>query len=243
MGYKGASVYDNHEFFESYLARRNREMSPNNIIEKPVLLELLGDVTGKQVVDLGCGEATIGQELLQHGCFFYEGVEGSNKMVEKAKEVLAETNSIIHHSSIESWDFPGMKYDLAISRMALHYLEDLAPVFTNIYRSLKDNGQFVFSVQHPVLTSSVMSASHSPKRTNWIVDDYFDIGERKELWINKEVIKYHRTVEEYFRLLKGAGFKIEDLRECSPTFESFENEEEYIRRKRIPLFLIFSCNK
>ncbi|WP_163102117.1 class I SAM-dependent DNA methyltransferase [Peribacillus alkalitolerans] len=243
MEYKGSSVYDNEEFFESYLARRNREESPNNIIEKPVLLELIGDVKGKKVLDLGCGEARFGLELFDLGCSYYEGVEGSDKMVGNALKVLEGTPSKIYHSTMETWVYPVNQYDLVVSRMALHYLEDLSPVFNQVFKSLGKSGHFIFSVQHPLLTSSLEKATDSSKRTNWIVDDYFNSGERIEPWIDKEVVKYHRTIEDYYRLLKNAGFQIEDLRECSPIKTHFKSEDEYLRRKRIPLFLIFSCSK
>lgn len=42
MAYTGSSLYDKEQFFESYRARRNRETSPNNSIESPILYELLG---------------------------------------------------------------------------------------------------------------------------------------------------------------------------------------------------------
>lgn len=88
--------------------------------------------------DLGCGDAEFGLELMKQGCSFYEGVEGSLNMVQKAVSVLDYTASKIQHSSMETWDFPQEQYDLVVSRLALHYLE-------------KVDGQFVFSVQHPVL--------------------------------------------------------------------------------------------
>lgn len=69
------------------------------------------------------------------------------------------------------------------------------------------------------------------------------MGERIERWIDEEVVKYHRTIEEYFRLLKEAGFKITDLREGMPKRENFLHKEEYERRMRITLFLIVSCEK
>ena len=141
---------------------------------------------------------------------------------------------------METWDFPQEQYDLVVSRLALHYLEDLESVF-KLYSSLKVDGQFVFSVQHPILTSSVQSATKSA-RTDWKVDDYFNTGKRVEL-DEKEVVKYHRTIEEYFKELKHAGFKIEEISECRPRLENFKSEEEYRRRMRIPLFLVFACSK
>ncbi len=223
-------------------SRRHRVESPNNIIEKPVLMELIGDVSGKKVLDLGCGDAEFGLELIKQGCSFYEGVEGSLNMVQKAVSVLDRTTSKIHHSSMEAWDFPQEQYDLVVSRLALHYLEDLESVFKRVYSSLKVGRQFVFSVQHPILTCSVQSATKSA-RTDWKVDDYFHTGKRVEPWIEKEVVKYHRTIEEYFKEIKCAGFKIEEISECSPRLENFKSEEEYRRRMRIPLFLLFACSK
>lgn len=242
MEYKGAAVYDNDEFLDNYLTRRHRAESPNNIIEKPVLMELIGDVSGKKVLDLGCGDAEFGLELMKQGCSFYEGVEGSLNMVGKAVSILDRTTSKIHHSSMEAWDFPDEEYDLVVSRLALHYIENVEPVFKRVYSSLKIDGQFIFSVQHPILTSSVQSATKSA-RTDWKVDDYFHAGKRVEPWIEKEVVKYHRTIEEYFNELKRAGFKIEEISECSPRLENFKSEEEYKRRMRIPLFLVFACSK
>lgn len=243
MEYKGSSAYDNTDFFVNYLSRRNRADSPNNIIEKPVLLELIGDVVGKQVLDLGCGDAGFGYELLKLGCGFYEGVEGSVNMVNEARNKVDSANSKIHHAAMESWNYPAQQYDLVISRLALHYLQDLKPTFDQIRRALNSKGKFIFSVQHPVLTSSMKSAAASGKKSDWIVDDYFEMGKRTEPWIGESVIKYHRTFEEYFQSLKRAGFQVEDVRECTPNYQMFNSEEEYQRRMRIPLFLVFSCTK
>ena len=243
MSYKGSEVYDQEAFFQHYTARRERQESPNERIESPVFKELLGDVTGQAILDLGCGHGSFGNELLQQGCQSYHGVDGSKNMVNAANVNLEGTNSTIYHSSLESWDFPEESYDTVISRLVFHYIDDVQSIFNHVHATLKDEGRFVFSVQHPVLTSSIESAARSPKKSNWIVDEYFETGKRVEPWIEEEVVKYHRTVENYFRLLKKAGFSIEDIRECAPQREQFDSEEEYKRRKRIPLFLVFSCRK
>ncbi|MFJ7855786.1 class I SAM-dependent DNA methyltransferase [Peribacillus frigoritolerans] len=243
MEYRGASAYNDDKFFENYITRRNREESPNNIIEKPILLELIGDVVGRKVLDLGCGEAKLGVELLQKGCISYDGVEGSVNMVREATKNLNGTEGNVHLSSMETWNFQSENYDLVVSRLALHYLAELKNIFQEVHRSLANNGKFIFSVQHPILTSSIKSAVASSSKADWIVDDYFNSGERIEPWIDKRVVKYHRTFEEYYQLLKLAGFKIEDIREGTPRVEEFSSESEYKRRMRIPLFLIFSCKK
>ena len=243
MEYNGAAAYDDATFFKDYLRRRNRVESPNNSIEKPIILELMRNINGKKVLDLGCGDAQFGVELLQKGCIHYDGVEGSENMVREANKNLQTTTGHVYFSAMEEWDFPTETYDIVVSRLALHYLADLQGIFSFIYNALVSNGKFIFSVQHPILTSSCKSAVPSVAKTNWIVDDYFNSGKRVEPWINKNIVKYHRTVEEYFQLLKQAGFTIIDIREGMPKNSNFSSESEFQRRMRIPLFLMFLCEK
>lgn len=243
MEYRGSSVYDNDDFLSTYLMRRKRQASPNNILEKPVLLQLIGEVRGKKVLDLGCGDAEIGKELLEAGCSFYEGVDGSVNMVGKAQQALTSESSRIHLASMEDWDFPRESYDLVISRLALHYLEDLQKVVQQIHHSLKPGGHFIFSVQHPILTSSINNPEGEQKRSSWLVDDYFKIGNRTEKWMGKDVVKYHRTIEEYFRIINDCGYRVSTLKECTPQRKYFTSEEEYLRRMRVPVILLMSCEK
>ena len=184
-----------------------------------------------------------GQELLQAGAINYHGVESSHRMYKLAAQNLKDLSATLTLASIESYDYSTQAYDLVTSRLVLHYVKNIEMVFQEIYRSLKSNGKFVFSVQHPLTTSSFISKSPSEKRENWIVDDYFKEGERQELWMDQLVAKQHRSVESYFTALTKAGFEITALREGRPCREYFQEEAEYERRKRIPLILAFSCLK
>ena len=57
------------------------------------------------------------------------------------------------------------------------------------------------------------------------------------------MVKYHRTIEEYWQLIHKSGFKVIEIRESKPLKTNFKKLEEYERRKRIPLFLIFKLKK
>ena len=57
------------------------------------------------------------------------------------------------------------------------------------------------------------------------------------------MVKYHRTIEHYFKALTKSGFSVVDLREGTPQREHFANDEEFERRLRIPVVLAFSCAK
>lgn len=243
MAFTESEVYNNDSFFEQYMKRRYRNDNPNDTIEKPALLQLIGDVKEKTILDLGCGDAQFGVELLQKGCLSYTGIEGSHLMYTEAIKQLENKNGIVHFINLKDYTYPSSTFDLVTSRLALHYIEHLDIIFQNVYQTLKNDGIFTFSVQHPVITSSFESLQTSGKRTSWLIDNYFKTGERIEPWIEQDVIKYHRTIEQYFTLLQQAGFTITDLREAIPKRNHFQSEEEYTRRLRIPLFLLFSCKK
>ncbi|KIL43179.1 class I SAM-dependent methyltransferase [Jeotgalibacillus campisalis] len=243
MEYKGPSAYDQEAFFSNYMKRRGRKDSPNHAIETPIIYELLNDVQHKTILDLGCGDASFGSELIERGAAGYTGIEGSEQMVKAARENLKGMNGEVHHHTMETYDYPLEKYDIVTSRFAIHYVEELDGLFQNIHRSLKEGGRFVFSVQHPLTTASFTSKKSGDKRENWVVDDYFLEGERKEPWIDQIVVKYHHTIESYFSALVRSGFVVTDLREGKPARENFTDENEYQRRLRIPVVLAFSCVK
>ena len=243
MEYRGSSVYEQEDFLSNYLKRRNRHDSPNNAIEAPIIFELLGDFSGKAILDLGCGDASFGRELLERGAKSYSGVEGSEQMMNKARKEMEGLDGTLYQITMEAYSFPPNDVDIVTSRFAIHYIEEIEQLFKNIHSTLKEEGKFVFSVQHPLTTSSFESKKSGEKRGSWIVDDYFLEGERKEPWIDKLVVKYHRTIEHYFTALTEAGFKITDLREGLPQRGHFSTEEEFQRRNRIPVVLIFSCTK
>jgi SAM-dependent methyltransferase len=152
-------------------------------------------------------------------------------------------NGEIVHTKIENWGFRAESFDLVISRLALHYVANLAGTFHHVNKTLKKDGRFVFSIVHPVITSSDKSREKSGVRYDWIVDDYFISGSRRVRFMGEFVEQYHRTIEELFCSLQNAGFIIEQLRESRPRPEIFEDENLYTRRMRIPLFLFFSSLK
>lgn len=256
MEYRGSEFYDREEQFAKYTARRGMPENANDTLEEPIIWEMTGEVKGFSVLDIGCGDAQFGQKLLQAGAESYTGIEGSRNMHELAVQTLQEVEgqAKIILTTIEDWmeaEDRGnhaaaatgknrVSYDLVISRLVLHYIEDVAPLFTKIHEILKPGGRFIFSIEHPVITSTLQP---SGIRTNWTVDQYFVPGYRTQEWMGGQVLKYHRTVEDYFQTACRAGFQVSNLRESKPVRERFIHEETYERRLRIPLFLFMELTK
>jgi len=157
-------------------------------------------------------------------------------MVAAARQTLAGTGGEVVHATLEDWEYPAAAFDLAVSSLTLHYLADADAIFARVFRSLAPGGRFVFSVEHPVITSTDRGWASGP-RGAWLVDDYFAVGPRETAWLGGRVVKHHRTVEGYFAALQGAGFAVDCLRESHPRRDRFADEAEFARRLRIPLFL------
>jgi cyclopropane fatty-acyl-phospholipid synthase-like methyltransferase len=203
-------------------------------------MDELGSVRGLRVLDLGCGDAGTGVTVLAAGCATYHGVDGSRLMIEAATAHLDGTPATVSLGDLEDFEACAEPFDLIVSRMALHYLEDIGALFGHSYRSLTAGGRIVFTVTHPVVTSNDRRASTNERRQDWLVDNYFIEGPRAQVWLGTDSVWQHRTIETYIRELRGAGFDLTNLRECAPRPESFDDASEFQRRHRIPLILLMS---
>jgi SAM-dependent methyltransferase len=251
MAAKGPEFYDNDVVFQSYMQFRHGVDNTNVTMERPKMLELVGDVAGKRILELGCGDAAFGREALLNGCQKYLGVDGSLNMIAVAEHNLANTAGRVICANLETWDYPLNSFDLVLARFVLHYIADLPTLFTQVAAALNTEGRFVFSVEHPVVTA--YNRAHHPENMlpdffenepgSWIVDDYFDEGLRVTSWLDGEVKKYHHTVECYFKLAQNAGLIVEQLCESCPQRERFNTEEIYQLRRRVPSILFFACRK
>jgi SAM-dependent methyltransferase len=112
-------------------------------------------------------------------------------------------------------------YGLVFCGLALHYVKNLKNVIDQVHASLMPGGIFVFSIEHPFLTTpknpNGFTKSVDGETDQWPVDSYFDEGERKITWLVQGVKIQHRTLSSYLTLLTGAGFEVVKMDEWGIT--------------------------
>jgi SAM-dependent methyltransferase len=122
-------------------------------IERYTLLRLVGDVAGKAVIDLACGEGYYTRELRRRGAAPVVGVDLSGEMIRLAQAEEARQPLGIEYrvGDVRSLDMPG-RFDLAFAAYLLNYArtaEELAQMCRAVARALRPGGRFVTANNNP----------------------------------------------------------------------------------------------
>ena len=239
----GTVYYDQKDIYDRYLEHRQKIDNPNLVIERPIIRELIGEAADLDVLDLGCGYGEMGEYLLKNAINSYHGIDPSQRMIAAARERLKGDQLTLEVESIDSFQWQTGTYDLVISRMVFHYLPQIEVVLHNCYEALKPGGRLIISVEHPVMTSMMGLQEQQVKKTSCTVGKYFESGPRHHHWMGGAVIKYHRSIEEYFMLIQQQGFLLTDLREGQAEEQYFTEKSAFERRKNLPRYLILKAVK
>ena len=236
------NIYDDEIFFEGYSELRRNNKGYNEYLEEPAIDALLPNLKKLDVLDIGCGFGFFSTKVIEKGARSYLGIDISQKMLSKAKRLENEKVKFVN-SSIEDFDYHEQKYDLVVSSVCLHYVENIDNILKKIFKSLKPNGEFIFSVEHPICTSLLKGWHTNESKIHWPVDNYFDESKRYQNWFTDNVVKYHRTTETYVGSIIRAGFTLSNLLEPSPSKDDMRLREDLIDHYRRPALLVIKARK
>jgi len=100
--------------------------------------------------------------------------------------------------AMEDVEFPEESFDVILSSLAIHYVEDYETLVKKIYSMLKPGGSLAFTVEHPVFTAHGAQDWHYDEKgeiLHFPVDNYYDEGKRATLFLGEQVIKFHFEVK------------------------------------------------
>ena len=150
------NIFDNETFFEGYRAIRDREGNANDLFEIPALFSLLPDLNGKSILDLGCGFGEHCVEFVNKGASKVVGIDISEKMLEVAKKENSNPAITYMLLPIEDIEMVDGKFDIVISSLAFHYVEDFDGAVKKIYDKLNTGGNFIFHRKTPSIRPIVV---------------------------------------------------------------------------------------
>ena len=177
----------------------------NALYDRPAMLDLLGPVAGKRILDVGCGPGLYAEELVQRGAEV-TGLDQSPEMIALARARLGEAADFHVHDLAQPLDWlEGGSFDLAVMALVIHHLDDRVAALREIHRVLADDGALVVSTHHP--------------STDWRRrgGSYFDVEVIEETWSRGWQIRFWRQpLTDTCAEFAAAGFLIERLVEPRP---------------------------
>lgn len=241
------NIYDNQTFFDGYKKLRENPSAANIIVEKPALFSLCPDFTSKTVLDLGCGYGENCKEFARLGAKQVVGIDISEKMLQMAEKENKSDNVQFLRISMNDLSSLNQKFDIILSSLAVHYIENFDKLLKDIFELLNDGGLFIFSQEHPLTTAlkkeSYWSRDNDGNILHYNLTDYSLLGERKTNWIIDNVIKYHRSFSAIFNSLIAEGFLIEKVLEPLPDEKTMEQYPSYQKYYHKPDFLLIKARK
>lgn len=238
--------YDDDKFFEAY-SRFPRSVSGLSAAgEWHALKALLPPFEGKRVLDIGCGFGWHCAYAARHGASYVLGIDISQRMLTAAREKNTAPAVEYRSMAMEDIDFPSASFDIVISSLAFHYTPDFSDICRRVHACLIPEGDFVFSVEHPVFTAQgtqdwVYAADGSPD--HWPVDRYFSEGKRDAVFLGEHVTKYHRTLMTYLGELLKTGFFISGFVEPTPGEHLLDTVPGMRDELRRPMMLLVSAKR
>ncbi|MEK7480423.1 MAG: class I SAM-dependent methyltransferase [Patescibacteria group bacterium] len=226
---------------------------------KPNLLRVIGDMRGKRVLDVACGEGFFSRALAAAGAHV-TGVDIAPELIAIAKKLgLAGVQYLAAPAS--RMPLPDSSFDVAICVLALQNIKDLSGTLAQVSHLLKKDSPFIIVLNHPCF--------RIPRHSHWGFDaDGSPAGggagvqfRRIDRYLSETSIpvqmhpgkdprvttlSYHRPLQVYMKELAKHGFVLAGLEEWISHRASEKGprrDAEDRARKEFPLFLMLSARK
>jgi 2-polyprenyl-3-methyl-5-hydroxy-6-metoxy-1,4-benzoquinol methylase len=206
-------------------------------MNNPAMLKIIGNVKGKQLLDLSCGEG-YNTRILAKGGARVIGVDFSKEMIRLARQKERSDRLGIKYYVSDAADLKELgskRFDLVTCFMALMDIEHYEDAISQVARVLKKKGRFVFSITHPCFEygdtvdgepiAEWKYEEGKEKVGHLEVKRYFGITKCEVSWDMERLVhpfrttSFHRTLTDYFQALHKNGFVITRLVEPKPTLK------------------------
>jgi SAM-dependent methyltransferase len=239
------NLYDDPAFFAAYARLERSVEGLAGAAEWPRLRALLPPLSGRRVVDLGCGYGWFCRFAREQGAAAVLGVDLSERMLARAAELTTDPAVTYLREDLDRLVLPARSFDLAFSSLALHYLEHVDHLLATVAGALAPGGHLVFSVEHPIYTAPRRPGwlAGEDGRRRWPIDGYFDEGPRETDWLVKGVVKQHRALATWLDALARHGLALRRLEEFGPSAAQLAAHPDWAAERERPMFLLVAAER
>jgi SAM-dependent methyltransferase len=207
---------------------------------------LLGDLTGRVILEVGCGTASSARWLASQGALAV-GVDLSGGMLYHARAGNAESGVDVPlvQGSADQLPFSNESFDAACSAFgAVPFVADSGAVLREVARVLRPGGRWVFAVTHPMRW---IFPDDPGEGGLTVTQSYFDRTPYLEVDEDGRAtyVEHHRTLGDFVRQIRAAGMVLTDLIE--PEWPAGHDREwgqwSPLRGRLFPGTAIFCCER
>ena len=238
---KPDSEYDRHgDFYYDFIKKGLAEEDSIFNLTVAVILDMLGNVKGKKICDLACGEGHLSRRLAGFGASV-TGVDLSENLLNHAQEESVDHSiNFILDDAQELAELDEESFDAVICNMALMDIADLSRTLQAVKKVLVSQGQFIFSVLHPCFESpfSVTDGEllELDENGNFAASRVFEYAKEGKWYSGGTGMRgtfgsIHRKVSTYINSLIETGFELKRVEE--PTLPDSEHEDPVKQWSRV----------
>ena len=171
-------------------------------------LNVLPDVAGKDVIELGCGTAYWSAWLARRGAKPV-GIDISEQQLESARGFQLEhgIEFPLLHGNAEEVPFPDASFDIAFSEYGAAIWCDPYRWIPEAARVLRPGGELIFLGNSTLLM--LCTPADGSATTDTLQRDYFTMHRFE--WPDEESVEFHLPYGEWIRLFRANGLLVEDL--------------------------------
>lgn len=230
------SQYDT--FAEEYIAMRKDMFRKQVNAEFPSMLQLLGKIKNKKLLDLGCGFGEYAKVYASKGAIV-TALDNSQKEIEYAQKLNIPNVRFMVTDISRKFPFDNNSFDIITSSLVFDHLLKLKPLFKECHRILKHRGIMIFSITNPIFYQEKSLAGKIKILGKTITfGNYFERRKIIRRWGGTAIMEhYHRPLEDYFSAFLENGFELLRFREPQP------KTKEITWHRRNPTFLVFQLKK
>lgn len=237
------NIYDRPDFFAGYSALTRSTRGLDGAAEWPAVRALLPDLTGKRVLDLGCGFGWFARWARAHGAAQVHAFDLSERMIARARAETDDAHIVYEIADLETLALSAAAFDFAYSSLAFHYLADFGSIARRIHAALMPGSSFVFTIEHPIYMAPGAPAwtADAEGKRSWALNSYALEGRRQTNWLAEGVVKHHRTLATTINALIASGFVLSKIEEWSPSSEALKTNPDLQDEIERPMFLLIAA--
>jgi SAM-dependent methyltransferase len=204
--------------------------------------QLFGDVSGKKVLEIGCGTGHSLQYLGERKASELWGIDLSKEQIEKANQHLAAFSlsaKLICSPMEEECGIPVDYFDFVYSVYAIGWTTDLEGTFCRIASYLKKDGVFIFSWSHPIHKCVAVENDMLIFKKCYFDESWYSVS------LDEGALSLSdRKLSTYVNALAKAGFLIEEMIEQSDDEMMQSRDDDFAKKaKMLPVAFVIKARK